>query len=120
MDSTEFRLQGPDRYVRLADLLSLIPDNDRVWSVLEVDGIWSVPAGDGASGLPGDLSAQPGAAGRYDIVAAVRRGTAVRRRSAGRPCARRTSSGGVRTGGTTGAGDQGVRLGAGLAPAQGV
>lgn len=56
MDSTEFPLQGPDHYVRLADLLLLIPDNDWVWSILEVDGIWSVSTGGGASGIPGDLS----------------------------------------------------------------
>ncbi|MFD3937323.1 hypothetical protein ACFWSF_06655 [Streptomyces sp. NPDC058611] len=56
MDSTEFRL--PDHYVRMADLLPLIPDNDWIWSVLEAHGIWSVPAGDRTSGIPGDLSAE--------------------------------------------------------------
>ncbi|MDH6539935.1 hypothetical protein ACFXJO_30345 [Streptomyces lavendulae] len=45
MDTTEFRLQGPDHYVRLADVLPLIPDNDWVWSILEVDGVGVMPQG---------------------------------------------------------------------------
>lgn len=45
MDSTTFRLQGPDYYVRLADLLPLIPDNDWVWSILECDGTGIMPNG---------------------------------------------------------------------------
>lgn len=47
MDSTEFRMQGPGRYVRLADLLTLVPDNDWTWSILEVDAVGVMPHGMG-------------------------------------------------------------------------
>lgn len=45
MDSTTFRMQGPGNYVRLADLLPSIPDNDWVWSILECDGTGIMPNG---------------------------------------------------------------------------
>ncbi|AWZ07890.1 hypothetical protein DRB96_28745 [Streptomyces sp. ICC1] len=50
-------MQGPGRYIRLADLLPLIPDNDWTWSILEIDGIWSVPGADGVVAPPDGMSA---------------------------------------------------------------
>ncbi|MFF8510603.1 hypothetical protein ACF064_21195 [Streptomyces sp. NPDC015492] len=59
MDSTTFRMQRPDRYVRLADLLPLIPENDWVWSILEVDGVGVMPNGMGVQAFEGQVRASP-------------------------------------------------------------